>query len=245
MNEADVRRKLFRTARALGYIPITQTDLYTPIPSGAVGLARALVGRTSGEVRGMAAALAGMLSGAVAKPPTGRPDTLWLNVSGPTKVCEVKVVRPAETGFSFSKIDDKQRKWLNWWRGMGGAGYLGIGHIVKGGSRDALKSLWLVPWEYWAWLETEWELDGLQRSIPATARKGMRVYIQENGLDLETILSPFLLTREGGEFLPQKGHPEWVNYKRLVHRMRTNALNRRLIEQLRRRAGAPLTICRR
>ena len=124
MNEADVRGKVFKTLRLLGYWPITQTDA-TICP------------RCRTKV----------------KPPIGRPDILVLHPTAKDLVVEVKALRPADTAFPFDRISPEQRKWLDRWEEVGGRGYIGLGAIRKHQSRDHLEYLWLVDWTDWKEIE--------------------------------------------------------------------------------------------
>ena len=124
MKEVDVRRKIFRMLRLMGYWPITQTDA-TICP------------RCKTQV----------------KPPIGRPDILVLNPRGRTAVVEVKILRPTEQSFPFDRITPEQHQWLDRWEADGGLGYLGLGAIRPHKSKDYLEHLWLVDWSRWKEIE--------------------------------------------------------------------------------------------
>ena len=124
MKETDVRRKVFRMLRLLGYWPITQTDA-TICP------------RCRTKV----------------KPPIGRPDILVLNPTGRTVVVEVKVLRRNDASFPFDRITPEQHKWLDKWEADGGLGYVGLGAIRPHNSKDYLEHLWLVDWSRWKEVE--------------------------------------------------------------------------------------------
>jgi hypothetical protein len=124
MKEVDVRRKIFRMLRLMGYWPITQTDA-TICP------------RCKTKV----------------KPPIGRPDILVLNPVGRTAVVEVKVLRRNDASFSFDRISPEQRRWLDKWEADGGLGYIALGAIRPHKSKDYLEHLWLVDWYRWKEIE--------------------------------------------------------------------------------------------
>lgn len=133
--------------------------------------------------------------GSITYPPPGRPDILV----NPQYVIEVKTLRPDEKSFSFSKIDDKQRKWLNRWvYERNEPGYIFLGVIRKHGKLDYLEHMYLVPWE--AWLSMETAVGAYQQSIPLRAGKGYKRELQESNLDILHVLKPFEVVREDGEW---------------------------------------------
>jgi len=123
MNESDVRRKIYRHYRHLGYWPITQTD--------AVKCA----------------------CGRMFYPKKGRPDILLMHPKDRSMVCEVKALRAGSTSFSFDEIDESQRKWLDRWEEDGGIGLIGFGIIRQHGKRQLLDNLYLIPWFQWKNIE--------------------------------------------------------------------------------------------
>ena len=134
--------------------------------------------------------------GSMTKPPIGRPDILGT----PKFVIEVKVLSVNETSFPFSKISDKQRKWLNFWsikRRL--PGFIALGVIRPHGSREYLENLYLVPWENW--LEVEDTLKVYQNSIPYEAGKGYKKELQEQSLDIVTLLSEYEVYRKNKEWV--------------------------------------------
>ena len=124
MNEADVRRKIYRLLREVGYWPITQTDA-TICPKC--------------NTRSV--------------PPIGRPDILVLHPTEGCAVVEVKSLRRTEKSFPFDRITDQQRKWLDRWEDDGGRGYLALGVLRPHGSKTYLDYLYLVDWAYWKEIE--------------------------------------------------------------------------------------------
>ena len=170
MNERDVRQKLFRIARSVGYAPITQTD------AARCPRCHSLV-----------------------KPPIGRPDILLLHPHQASRVVEVKVMHSGDTSFSFDNIDDAQRKWLNWWKDdMNGLGYIGLGVIRAHGKRDFLDYLYLVDWERWKQVEDM--VTPYQSSVPLKAGKGYKKELQEKNLDILSLFGDHRWMRENGEW---------------------------------------------
>lgn len=170
MDERTVRQKLFRLFhRDLGLVPITQTDAQKCSHCGRL-----------------------------TKPPIGRPDILILNTCGPSYVVEVKTLRASETSFSMNNIDDQQRKWLDFWEEMQGAGFIGLGIIRPHGQREFLEHLYLVPWD--SWKQIEKQIAPYQSSIPYRAGKGFRRELQDEQLDLLNLCRPFELNRQDGRW---------------------------------------------
>ena len=124
MKEKQVRQKVFRLLKALGYWPITQMDT-------------AICGRCGAKI----------------KPPIGRPDIIVPHPEKRSIVVEVKALRRNETSFSFSNITLEQRKWLKAWGEAGGLGYIALGVIRPAGKRDVLEHLYLVDWLSWWHME--------------------------------------------------------------------------------------------
>lgn len=120
MNEAYVRRKVFRMFRLMGYWPITQTD------AAKCPKCHALI-----------------------RPPIGRPDILVLHPQAQTLVVEVKVMHPADTAFSFNNVTPEQHTWLEAWQASGGQGYLALGIIRQAKTRHKLEHLYLIDWRAW------------------------------------------------------------------------------------------------
>jgi len=172
MDERAVRQKIFRIARSIGYAPITQTDA-TKCPR----------------------------CGGLTKPPIGRPDILLLHPHQASRVIEVKVMHPDDTSFSFTNIDDKQHRWLDWWKNeMGGMGYLGLGIIRPHGQREFLDYLYLIDWERWT--EVEVMVSEYQQSIPLHAGKGYRKELQEQNLDILSLFGSYRWMKENGGWHP-------------------------------------------
>jgi hypothetical protein len=180
MNEAYVRRQVFRMFRLMGYWPITQTD------AAKCPECHALI-----------------------RPPIGRPDILVLHPRAQTIVVEVKVLRPAETAFSFDDVTPEQHAWLSAWLNHGGNGYLAIGIIRQAKTKHKLEHLYLVDWL--AWLGAETIVKPIQNSIPLVAGKGMRKELQANSLDIIHLLQSYELMRHSGGWHLPDGHSAWTD----------------------------------
>jgi hypothetical protein len=179
MNEADVRRKVYRLLRDLGYWPITQTDA-SVCPKCHT----------------------------VIRPPIGRPDILALHPTARSVVVEVKSLRRTETSFPLDRVTPEQHKWLDRWEEAGGLGYLAPGVLRQHGSKDYLDGLWLVDWA--AWKVAEGLVSPIQNSIPLMAKKGMRRELQEQQLDMLTLLQHWdLHGRMTGRWQLPDGHSAW------------------------------------
>ena len=178
VNETDVRQKVFRMARKLGYWPIPQTN----------------------------AAICPNCKRPVL-PPIGRPDILWHHPTMRGRVSECKVLRRDATSFPFSEITQDQRDWLDLWQADGGLGYIALGIIRPLGSRSTLVRLYLVDWADWR--QVERLVQPIQNSIPYTARKGMCRELQEGNLDIVTLLKPWELVRNQGQWTLPSGHSAW------------------------------------
>ncbi|NIV32718.1 MAG: hypothetical protein GWN58_25720 [Anaerolineae bacterium] len=120
MNEADVRRKVYRLLRELGYWPITQTDATVCPKCGTRSI-----------------------------PPIGRPDILVLHPTQRSVVVEVKSLRRTETSFPFKRVTPEQRQWLDRWEEAGGLGYLAVGVLRPHKTKTYLDHLYLVDWTAW------------------------------------------------------------------------------------------------
>ena len=119
------------------------------------------------------------------RPPIGRPDILWLHPTQGSIVCEVKVVPKGRKSFPFSCIRPEQRRWLDWWvQENRGVAFLALGTLTPRQRR-----LWLVPWTAWKYVETE--VSQHQESIPVIAGRGARRALQDQHLDLDTLLRDF------------------------------------------------------
>lgn len=197
MNEADVRLKVGHSLRALGYWDITQTDLNAPYPIAPVNkLLGQLIGMTKRRpsIQKVVFALKAVLGKAVARPPKGRPDILCLSTTSPSIVVEVKVVRPGETSFPFSRIDDSQRKWQDRWLDDGGRGYIALGVIRQHGKVQRLDHLYLVDWR--AWRRTEGLITPTQASIPVCADKCRSKLLKEKNWVILHLLRPWEMVYE-------------------------------------------------
>jgi len=124
LDETDVRQKIFKLARTLGYWPITSSNT-TVCPR-----CKSLV-----------------------LPTIGRPDILWLNPRGAGRVSECKVLRQKESAFSFSEVTQDQKDWLDRWQEDGGIGYIAFGVIRPAGKLSHLERLYLVDWAAWRGVE--------------------------------------------------------------------------------------------
>lgn len=124
MREKQVRQKLYKMLRLLGYWPITSSNTSVCIKCHA-------------QMR----------------PPIGRPDIICLHPLAPSIVVEVKTLGPNETSFPLSRITPEQRQWLDRWQEADGLGYIGLGVIRPAGMRTKLEHLYLVPWFIWQSIE--------------------------------------------------------------------------------------------
>ena len=197
MNEADVRQMVFRAAREAGFWPVTQTD----------------------------ASRCGKC-GNLLRPPVGRPDILLLNPRGPGAVIEVKTLRPSETSFPFSRIEDSQRRWLSLWQNDGGESYIALGIIQQHGQRQMLDHLYLVPWERWLTLEKA--IEPIQSSVPLEAGKGMKRELQEGKLDLVHLLSDLEMERENGAYEWRPAPPPGTSRGATIHQRPSRSASRSL-----------------
>ncbi len=134
--------------------------------------------------------------GSLVKPKIGRPDILGT----PGFVIEVKVLSARETSFPFSRISEQQRRWLDFWSiEREFPGFLGLGVIRPHGEREFLEHLYLVPWR--DWLEMESVVEQHQSSIPYIAGKGYKTALQEQSLDIVTMLLEYELHRESKKWI--------------------------------------------
>jgi len=140
------------------------------------------------------------------RPSIGQPDVTMMSPTGRSCYVEVKVVLAGKRAFSFASITDEQRGKLTAWMERGGAGYLGLGIITRPRRNDKLELLYLVEWS--AWLEVEAKLRKYVASIPVVAGKGYRRKLQEQKLDIVTLLSDWQVSyvRGSGWQLPMT-HP--------------------------------------
>jgi len=175
MNEADVRLKVNHALRALGYWPITQTD--------AVKCSKC---------------------GNLFYPEKGRPDLLCPHPTAIGIVVEVKTLRPGETSFSFSEIDESQRKWLDRWLDDGGRGYIALGVIRQHGKVQKLDHLYLVDWK--AWIRTEGLISPTQASIPFDTDRCRSKLLREKNWTIFHLLSPWEMFYEGGLWRLYESH---------------------------------------
>lgn len=127
------------------------------------------------------------------RPPIGRPDILIVR-----SAIEVKVVGAKDTSFAFSEINEDQREWQDKFLRDGKLGYIALGVIRQHGKVQKLDHLYMVPWA--AWLETEDKIRPYQASIPVEATKGMRKELQEQHLDILTLLAPYEMERSNGVY---------------------------------------------
>lgn len=201
MNEANVRRKVYRLCKQHGYWPITQTDLYAPFNKA---LADKFIGMLIGWTKKFPAisasvfGLKGVLDKATAKPPKGRPDILVMHPTGLSVVIEVKALHAGETSFPLDRIEDKQRKWLTRWADDGGRGYIALGVIRKHGSRDFLEHLYIVDWLRWC--EVELETHKVQKSIPYISGPGFAKAFQDINHDILHLFETFEWYKDKGEW---------------------------------------------
>lgn len=215
MKETDVRQEVYRLFRSLGYWPITQTDLNAPFP---VALVNKLLGklirltRPYPHILKVVLALKKVLDKATPRPPIGRPDILVMNPRGRSCVCEVKVLPQNSKSFAFSRISEKQRKWLTSWQEDGGIGFIALGTLVPRKRR-----LWLVEWTAWRQLESL--ISPYQQSVPLVAGKGMRRELQDNHLDLDSLLREWELIKVNGgwKLSPQSRLGGMLNAEATVH----------------------------
>jgi len=184
MQEAKIRRELFRLFERSWYWPITQTD----------------------------AALCPKCGSAV-YPKGGRPDILVLHPISRTIVCEVKRF-PLPTGddwratsFPFSRIEENQRKWLSMWEADGGMSYigLGMGH-QRITSKVDRRRCWLVPWPHWLAVENQLTSAG-QKSLPLALKPRLRKKVALGKLTAINLLKPFELVWRNSGWAFSNEHP--------------------------------------
>jgi len=170
MEEANIQRKIYRLLGSMGYVCIPQTDAFKCSRCGEI-----------------------------TRPPKGRPDLPVLHPTSRSIVVEVKVLRAENRSFSFSKITDEQRAWLDFWEGIQGIGFIGLGIIQRHGKLDYLEHLYLIPWNRWK--EMEERIAPYQLSIPLEAGKGFKTELQEQQLDILHIFTPYEIKREDASWL--------------------------------------------
>ena len=192
MKEKHVRAEIYNLLRRLWYWPITQTDLNAPFPIAQVNkLLGQLLGMTKAypHIQKVVFILKAVLDKATPRPPKGRPDILVLNPMGSTRVVEVKVLNLTQKkSFSFTEIDDSQRRWLDRWEEDGGLGFLALGTV---GVARGQRRCWLIPWGIWK--STEASVSKYQLSIPYEAGPGFKKPLQEHHLDIITQFAAFEL----------------------------------------------------
>lgn len=128
MDETNVRRRIGRSLRRLGYLDITNTDA---VKCGHCGH--------------------------LYYPEKGRPDTLVLHPTGRSVVVEVKALKNINC-FPMDRVTPEQRDWLsNRWMALGGLGYIGLGIIKTHGQQERLDDLYLIEWSAWLELESRLE----------------------------------------------------------------------------------------
>ena len=133
----------------------------------------------------------------------GRPDLVVMNPKGPGFYIEVKVLDyKREKSFPFSKIVDRQRRWLSTWEMVRPHGsYIAIGVI-----NVPHRSTYLVPWQ--EWLQLEERVSEYAAYLPFCAEKGTLIAFQENKLDFGLLkkyklLFGKVLYGKGGWYLPE------------------------------------------
>jgi hypothetical protein len=179
MKEKDVRAKIGHAARELGYVPIKFRD--------AIKCAKC---------------------GTLYHPPAGRPDLVCLHPYSFTILIEVKALMWDERSFNMDALDEKQRKYLNWWEeDIGGRGYIGLGVIRGTERRNTLEGLYLVDWHIWKVLDAEVRTyfkedqnPRLPYSLGEYKRRVSPLQELDIRLDIETILRPYLLERDGAKW---------------------------------------------
>ena len=133
-------------------------------------------------------------------PKSGRPDLkatwdiqLRPDVVRPTVRIEVKIIKSDRTSFSLDKIEPDQRIGLTKRTRQGKLVYLALGIITAGVPKDQLARIYLVPWL--DWLAAEAMITPYQNSLPLVAGKGMRIPVQEGGLDIKHLLQGWELAK--------------------------------------------------
>jgi hypothetical protein len=170
MIESDVRHDLYKALQQAGYWPVHGRDAI-------------LCPKCNTKIL----------------PKIGRPDLLILNPSGPTSVCEVKVVRLSSAlSFSYTQIEPEQRRWLNAWTAVKGAGYLCIGTL-----EEAKRRIWVVPWEYWNRIEETYDGGFFPVDLALYTRRSRLV----PGADLVGTCAQYQLFRDQGVWHIPLHHP--------------------------------------
>lgn len=132
----------------------------------------------------------------------GRPDLVIMNPNGPGFYVEVKAIRGAS--FSFSAIEDGQRRWLSAWEEVRGNGsYIGLGELTRP------RGVWLVPWP--VWLETEARVRELGLGfLPLRNGSHSRKILRENNIDFGLLEEYKLLGKPTtGWYMPKRMEEIW------------------------------------
>lgn len=176
MNEAKARREVFNLMRRLWLWPVTQTDA-SICPHGHL-----------------------------VRPPRGRPDILVLNPQGPAIVVEAKMFDLDERAFSFRRIDDGQRQWLNNWEEDGGTAFLALGTRTGRAGSKSPRYLWLVDWP--AWLRVEKSCVKLgQLSLPLELHRARRRDLRDAGISAVNLLEGWALVWRDSCWHLRESHP--------------------------------------
>lgn len=213
MNEATLRGEVGRLVRACGWWNISQTDASAGWSTRARRLMDEVTQMTMGgrkQLRLSVLELKNELDRILKRPPKGRPDVFGLHPGYGDIVFEVKMFPAPKTdewdsvdAFSFSEVDEKQRRWLDLWtedadryRKIGGWLVLGTRHGIAGAKTNPRRA-WMVAWKVWRYLEVILEEAG-QKSLPLTVKKGMRKTVQERNLCALHLLGSWELQWEKG-----------------------------------------------
>lgn len=179
MKEVDIRRKLGYALRDLGYVPIKFRD-----------------------------AIKCHKCGALYHPPAGRTDLACLHPHSFTILVETKALLWNERSFNLNKVDEKQKKYLDRWETEHeGRGYIGLGIIRGVEKRNTLEAIYLVDWHIWKAMDQEvrtyFKEDQVPRipySLGEYKRRASPLQELDIRLDIETLLKPFLLLRDGSKW---------------------------------------------
>ena len=102
----------------------------------------------------------------IVPPSKGRPDLMVPHPSGCSTVIEVKDVNHAkgENSLYFSEISPEQRTWLSDWDSAAGddglGAFISVGLILPRMTQTMLTSVWIVPWNKWLDIESNWRAYG-------------------------------------------------------------------------------------
>jgi len=152
--------------------------------------------------------------------PSGRPDLICPRPGhGEGIVVECKMmIHKAKTPwrnctFPFSRIEPRQRLWLNNYTADGGKAFLALATPHgRAGTYQNPRLAWLVPWK--DWLSTEAKLRAIKHlSLALIDRQGLhnRVKLQERELFAYTTLAPWGLTWQAKKgWTVRPSHPLWV-----------------------------------